>query len=454
MIRTLTFVAAFFALAACQDGTLQATSQTSPGGTAYTLITMPDTEDVSIHVAWSSDWGYRADTNKAAPYIGMQLILMGGAEGFEAGEVGELFADMNSEGDIYGAANDNVIGELTFARDQIDRTIEIANAHLRAPALDQVWFERIRDDLTESMTAAQAQAAHASFDAARWAVFGEAPMRNALSLDDPATFSDVSRADIVAWHQSTITRTPEAIVVTGAIDADAAGAAIDALLTGLPEAAPQLPREISINLSPRRILLHMPDATVTNLAFIARLPPTSQGGEIEDLILVHALGGDDQSVLFDAVRTQLRATYGFGAGMANYSRNHRILFMTGEVEDAKLADAAQVVRDAYADFKQTGPEGELADRKQPLNTSFTGLSEFVIDLARSEIQSALDGFPVGRSLALVEELAEVSDTDIMNRLTDDFPGPDDFIVIAVSPNADALPGACVITTPSQAAGCP
>ena len=453
MIRIF-FLAALVTLAACWEGGPSASSETSPGGIEYTLIDLPEHEDVTIHVAWPTDWAYRSGTGKAAPVTGAQVILAGGAEGHPAGEVVERFPDLGSEGNIHVAANDHVIGELTFERDGMAETVEIANAHLRAPTLDQAWFERIRHGIAQNMAEAQARHVHAGFDAVRWAVFGTQPLRNAMSLDEPGTFEALTRDDIAAWHAETFTRNPEAVVVAGGIDADAAGGALDALFEGLPESGREVSREATADFSPRRILLHRPYAEVTNLAFIGPLPPTRLGGELEDQILIHALGGDDQSILFDAVRTELRATYGFGAGVANYTHEHRILYMTGEVEADRLAEVERVVRAAYAMFREHGPQGSLADRKAPLEASFSELANFLVDQARSELQGALDGHGPGRSLELSAELAAVTEDGVIARLRDDFPASDGFIVIAVSPDADGLPGACVIRVPREAADCP
>ena len=454
MTRVLILIVALVSLAACKEERPTASVETAPGGTAYTLLHMPEHEDVTIHIAWPTDWAYRPEMNKAAPVVGTQLILAGGAEGYPAGDVGERFADLNSEGNIYVAVNDHVIGELTFERDQMDETIAVANAHLRAPTLDPMWFDRIRNGTAANIAEAQAQPAHAGFDAVRWAVFGAQPLRNALSFDEPDTFETLTREIVAAWHAETFTRNPEAIVVAGGIGAKDAGAMIDALLEGLPGATRSVAREISPDYTPRRILLHLPEAQTTTLSFIAALPPTRLGGELEDVILIHALGGDDQSVLFEAVRTELRASYGFGAAMANYTRDHRILFLTGEVETAKLAGVERVVREAYAAFRQSGPSGELEARKAPLAASFKELTDFVVDQAQSELLSALDGFDAGRSLRPTDELNAVTQHTLAQRLSSDFPNAEDFIVIAVSPNADALPGACVIRAPAEAADCP
>lgn len=454
MTRILILIASLLSLAACKEEGPTASVETTAGGIAYTLLHMPKHEDVTIQIAWPTDWAYRPGTNKAAPVVGTQLILAGGAEGYPAGDVVERFADLNSEGDIYVAVNDHVIGEVTFERDQMDETIAIANAHLRAPTLDRLWLDRIREGTAANMAEAQAQPAHAGFDAVRWAVFGAQPLRNALSLDEPGVFDDLTREDVVTWHAETFTRTPDAIVVAGGIGAADAGAALDALLAGLPGASRNVTRDAALDYAARRILLHVPEAQTTTLTFIAPLPPTQEGGELEDLILIHALGGDDQSVLFKAVRTELRASYGFGAGWANYTREHRVLFLTGEVETAKLADVEHVVREAYAAFRQSGPSGELAERKAPLAANFDELPDFVVDQARSELQSALDGLEAGISLRLGDELGSVTDSTLMDRLSSAFPEAEDFILIAVSPDPDALPDACVIRTPSDAADCP
>ena len=360
---------------------------------------------------------------------------------------------MGSEGNIYVAAVDHMIGELTFAPDELDETIEIANAHLRAPSLDQVWFDRIRDGVQQNMTAAQAQPAHAGFDAVRWAVFAEQPLRDSLSLDGPTTFQELTREDIVEWHRETFTITPAEIVVAGDIDAAAAGKAIDKLLFGLPEGRSPKMSKAQPDYSPKRIVLHIPDAETTTLSFIAPLPATRFGNELEDLILLQALGGDDQSALFKAVRTELRASYSFVAGMANYTRDLRIMYMSGEVEADMLSEVETAVRDAYKDFRNTNSWDDLDARKGSLNASFENLPSFFVDQARSEIQSGLDGFVAGRSLSLTEELAAVTEQTIVERLNNGFPSTNEFIVVAVTSDADALPGACVITTPSDVVEC-
>lgn len=50
----------------------------------------------------------------------------------------------------------------------------------------------------------------------------------------------------------------------------------------------------------RTILLHLPDATVTQILMFGPLPPTHDGGEIGGHMAVLALGGGESSDLSDA----------------------------------------------------------------------------------------------------------------------------------------------------------
>ena len=452
MIRFLLALLVVFIPALGRAEAPAASPEISPGGIAFTLLRLPGNKDVVLTAAWPTGWAYREDVNQAAPIVGTRLILSGGAEGYPAGEVIETFADLKAEARLYLTAQDHVIGEIVTRKENVPAVVKIANAHLRAPTLDEGWFARIRDGVAQSMAEARARPSHAGFDAVRWAVFADQPLRSALSLDAPGVFGELTRKDVAAWHRETFTRRPEAVVVAGDIDAEAAGKAVDALLAGLPDNAPALSRQARADFTPRRILLHLPDAQVTSLAFIAPLPPTRLGGEVEDLILTGALGGE-KGVLFDAVRTRLRASYGFAAGFSNYTRESRVLFVAGEVESGRLAEVEEVVCDAFAAFRKAGPGGDLAARKAPLRAQFAKMPDFVLDVARAELQSALDGFQPGRSLRLAAEFDAVTEESLRARLAGAFPGAGDFIVIAVSPDGNAMPNACVITTPEQAADC-
>ena len=296
---------------------------------------------------------------------------------------------------------------------------------------------------------------HVGFEALRWSIFGEQPLRAAISFDAPGTFDDLTRSDIAVWHSETFARNPDAVAIAGGVDSDVAGTSLDALLEGLPsEGSAVAAPNAAGDFTPRRILLHQPDAEVSSISFVARLPPTRLGGEIEDLILTRALGQDGRGELSEAVRARIPGSRGFVAGTANFTREHRILYMAGEADADKIAETEQAVRQAYSDFYRSGPDTELTQLKAPLETLFSELEVFAVDQARSELQSILDGFGTGESMQLSAELAGVTEASLRERLSEAFPAPEEFIVVAVSPDASALPQACVITSPQEAINCP
>lgn len=450
------FAATAFALillAGCQEEEKAgATTETSPGGIEYTRLYIPKAEDVAIQIAWPSTWALRDDVNQAVPYIGTDLILAGGAEGFPPGEVVETFADLKAEGTMWVTA-DHLHGQLIAPKDNLDKAVEIAAAHLAKPTMDQGWFERIQQGFAANMAETRSQPANRGYDALRWAILGDTPLRKALSVDPPEMISKVTRADVLEWHRQTVVRTGAEVVIAGEISQEDAGKALDALLVGLPDGIAADAITPNADFTPRRILLHIPEAQTSTLVFMGSLPPTREGSEYEDVLLATALGGDDNSVLFDAVRTGLRASYGFGASLDGYTRDLRIVVLSGEVETAKLAEAEKIVRAAYSEFLTAPKMGDLSARKEPLKANGEQTATLPGAASFSALMALLDGQDPNLALTLPSLLDKVTDATVAARAASAFPKAETLIVLAVSPDASALPGACVITSPAEAANC-
>jgi zinc protease len=56
-------------------------------------------------------------------------------------------------------------------------------------------------------------------------------------------------------------------------------------------------------------------------------------------------------------------------------------------------------------------------------------------------------------MTMLEMLNSLTTTDLRDRLQGRWPQAQDFVIMAVSADADALPGACVITQPQDAKDC-
>lgn len=289
---------------------------------------------------------------------------------------------------------------------------------------------------------------------ARLAVLGETPLNDFLSLPNIPVISDASVDDLRRWHAETIVQNGVTIAVSGAINRDDAGKAVDQLLAGLPEGqALAVPNTVT-NFSPKTVLLHLPDAEKTTLGFIGQLPPTAEGSDLTDLLALNFFGRPGSGPLFDAVRTDLRASYGFQAGFTNYDRATRIMFIAGEVETEKIAEAADLVRSTYESFR-AAPDLTGFDDLRRAMAEGTAQNVLYVDVAaRTMLEFALDARDPSDAPRMGELLESVTAQDVQKRLATVFPSGDDLIVIAASPDATALPGACVITEIEQVAQCP
>lgn len=438
-------------LSACREGEVQMQDEVSDSGLAYTRVSMPDNDRITVRIAWPSQWAFDDEANQAIPYIASRLLLTAGTTNYSAAEVEERFADMNSSG-FLSPTPEQVLGVLHYSPEHQADTLKIVNEHLTKPALDARWLERVRDEFSAQIAEVRSKAASEGFEALRWAIFGDQSIRRALSVEDPDMIDNVSRADIANWLDTIIKRNGAQIVVAGDLNAEEADVIVDTLFDGIPEGVAADKPTVEANFSPRRILLHTPGEEVSNLSFIGPLPAWHDAG-YDDILLTQMLGVGNQSVLFDTVRTQLRASYDFSAAMDAFTIDNRILIMTGQVETAKVAEAERVIRQAYASFLEAGPYNNLEKRKGALQESLQEVLKDTGATANSALMGKLGGKDTATILSELASFETLTVEDLQQRLSEGFPKADDLIVVATSPDADALADACVITEPEQAAAC-
>lgn len=452
MIRTLLVFLVLLALPASAAPTATASMEISPGGLAYARLFVPGAKEVIVRTAWPTDWAQRADANQAVPYVGADLVLSGGAEGYPAGEVIEAFANLKARAQLVPSA-DHLFGVLAVPRKNLNEAVRIANAHLRAPSLDPAWLDRIREGFSQRARENGSRPVSRGYEALRWAVLGDTPLRRFLSTDLADDFSVVTRRNVTLWHRRTVLRNTAVIVIAGDVTREEAGQAVDALFDGLPEGRAPKAASFAADFTPRRILLHEPDVRDSQLTFVAALPPTRQGHVYEDLFLLRALGAGDRGILFETVRTGLRSSYAFGAVLDYFAADLRILLFNGAVETAKLARTEQAVRAAYDKLRREGSAEGIEALRSPFAVNARANATIPAVLSMSALYAMLDGDGPEVALETARSVEAVTAQSVADRLQRAWPTAGDFIVVAVSPDADALPGACVIRSPEQAAAC-
>ncbi len=426
--------------------------ETSPGGIAYLRIDIAGAASVAIEVAWTDGTAAHPDANQDIPTVGCRLIIAGGAEGYPAGATGEQMNDLGA----YGTLTENtgeVTGWLAVPRGNLDKAVALVNAHLRAPLLGTNWFNRIRAAVAAENRETHAQPAAQVHDALRVAYFGAGPVRRAMIGEAPETTMAMTLEDVIAWHGTVFTRNPTQVVVAGGLDSAEAGKVVDGLFAGLPDrnAAP-IAIPTSGSQLPRRILFHSPDAKTSRLIIAGPLPPLNAGLRPEDEIILDALANKG-GVLFTAARTDLHAAYDLSWTEEFPTLDVRYFRIEAEIETAKLAAAETALRQSYAQFYAQASPLRLEEAK----------ARFLRDLRQKESDPAGAASQAFFALTTLRQptmlsdpdgfLADITQDSVAQRLHEDFPSPSQLTVIAISPDAHALPGACVITAPEQAVNC-
>lgn len=435
------------------EGSRSVVTLTSDAGQSFHFMPIYEdgVTDITVRIAWPTNWARSVGRNPAVPYVGSELILSGGTADLKPQDVMEMF-NTNNAGGFLLASPDFVFGELGFPKEHIDETVQIAAEMLSNPQLDDPWLDRIKQDFLQGQIELQAVSANKMWSAARVAVLGQTPLSRSLDLPDLDAITALTREDILAWHAETFTKTGVMVVVTGAISEEDAGQVVDDLLASLPEGAPKLQPQDAADFSQKTILLHLPSAEKTTLGLLGRLPPTTEDGYIEDLLAVQLLNGAN-SPLFDAIRTELRATYGLQSGYTNYTRALRPFFIFGEVETSRLAEVRDVALEAYETFRKSPDLTGLNELRSRVvegtkeNISYVNVSAQVI------MELALDGKDVTQAPDLHKGYEDITSDALTVRLATMFPPASSLIVLAVSPDENALPGACVISEIGDAINC-
>jgi len=263
----------------------------------------------------------------------------------------------------------------------------------------------------------------------------------------------VTREMVTEWAETAFQRNGAVVAIAGDITATDAGLYIDQLFEGLPEGEAKVVGSSKADYSAKRIVFHAPDSQTSTLSLIGKLPPAKEGSYYQDQIIANAISGGWESGVFGAVRTELRAAYGFYAGVDGMTSEHRILIMTGQVETAKLAEAEQKAREAYAQFRAEPTIKKLSALTKPY---VTGLKEDYKDtgsMAYDAMISKIYGMDSSRALKLLDEIDAITEESIKQRLDTAFPKADELMVIVNSPDAKVLPEACVITAAKDALDC-
>ena len=427
---------------------------TTPDGHRFWFHAMPESDRTAVAVTWSAALPDGPDTHPAAARVGIELMLNGGAGGMAAEEIIADFQDLDSGSRLWVQPTE-ISGFIVSPQKHMQRAAEIANLVLTQPNLEQRWFDREKKSLYDNAVQRDTVVFGLAWNLAREMTLGDHPYKNFWSLRPADEINAITLAQVEQWHQQAFTTAALTITAAGNASADQLAAEIDRVLQDMPAGSkPEIPVFDEPAFPGKTVLLHQPDAPKSAILIMGNLPPHGVDMDLPVQLGVGVLGFGKQSRLFKAVRSGLRAAYGFSAGMFDKTRDHRLLHISGEVETAKLQAALNETEKTYEEFRDKGiGRLEFPIARRFLANEMNGELKKPESVAYLLMEAQRNQFGEDYVPTMLDRLGNLERSAVNALLKEQLPAFDSLLKIIVTPDADAIDGACVITSIDDWAQC-
>jgi zinc protease len=390
MIRAL-FLAATLAVAGPALAAVEIQEVESPGGITAWLVEEQSIPFVSLEVRFQGGAALDPADKRGVTNLMMALLEEGSGEmdarAFAAARE-ELAASF--EFDTY---DDAVAISARFLTENRDEAVALLRQAIVDPRFDADAIERVRAQVLSNIRS-DAQdpntIASRTMDAL---VFGDHPY--GASRDGTAeSVTGLTRDDLVAAHDTALTRANVYVGVAGDITPEELGPLLDALLGDLPEGTPLQVEDAPYLLSGGKTVV--PFDTPQSVAYfghqgIARDDPDFFAAFIANEIF----GGRGlQSRLSDEVREKRGLTYGIGTFLAELD-GAPLLLGQSATENSRMAEAIEVIK---AEWARAATEGFTAEEVDEAKTYLTGAYPLRFDgngpIASIMVGMQMEGLPI------------------------------------------------------------
>jgi len=364
---------------------------TSPSGLKAWLV-----EDYTVPVV-TMNFAFRGGTAQDFEGKGGLANLMSGLLDEGAGELDSRAFQAKLE-DLnvnlsFDAGRDAFYGNLRTLQQNADQAFELVRLAVTEPRFDPEPVERIRGQVLASLR--QAETNPNEMVGRLWseALFGAHPYGRP-SEGTVESVSAITAEDLREFHRRTIARGNLHIVIVGAIDREAAGAALDKMFGALPaepELAP-IPEITPAVEVTRHQELSVPQTAIRlGGVGLKRDDPDFIAAYVADQMLG---GGSFSSRLYKAIREDRGLAYSVGTGLVPYDHSGAIVAATS-VDAVNARTAVQIMLDEIKRFAEEGPtEAELAAAKDYLIGNFALRFDSSQKIARNLLQFQVDNLGI------------------------------------------------------------
>jgi zinc protease len=348
------------------------------------------------------------------PIVAMNIAFRGGASQDPEGKAGlanlmsglldEGAADLDSRAfqakledlsvDLsFDAGPDAFYGNLRTLSINLDEAIDLFRLAVTSPRFDAEPVERIRGQILASLRQDESNPNDIASRLFVSTLFSAHP----YGRPTEGTVESVAMAtadDLRAYRAKNFARDNLHVVFVGAIDAKAAGAALDAIFGALPEHATLTPipeTAPGIGATAHSALSVPQTAIRIGAPGLKRDDPDFIAAYVANEILG---GGTFSSRLYKSVREERGLAYSVGSSLLPY--DHAGAFVAATSVDAtRAAETIEIMREEIARYAAEGPsEEELADTKDYLIGNFALRFDSSQKIARNLLNFQLDNLGI------------------------------------------------------------
>ncbi len=338
---------------------------TSPGGITAWLVQEDNIPFTALEIRFRGGSSLDPQGKDGAVNLMTALIEEGSgdmdAQAFAAARDG-LAASFGFSSDI-----DTVAVSAQFLTENRDQAVALLRQAITTPRFDPDAVERVRGQVLANLRSDEKDPGSIANRLFREQAFAGHPY--AMNGDGtPETVPALTRDDLIAAHQATLTRDRVFVAAAGDISAAELGQLLDDLLGGLPATGPALPGRVDPALTGGVTVQDFPGPQSLVLfghSGIKRDDPDFFAATI----LNEILGGSRFSArLMTEVREKRGLTYGIGTSLVGYD-NSELVMGQASVANEKVAEAVDVIR---AEWARIATEGITEDELAATKTYLTG----------------------------------------------------------------------------------
>ncbi|WP_322895006.1 MULTISPECIES: pitrilysin family protein [unclassified Yoonia] len=400
---------------------------TSPGGINAWVVEEPSIPFVALEIRFRGGASLDAPGKRGAVNLMAALLEEGAgdldAQAFQT-ELESLAARFS-----FRASDDTISISAQFLTENQDDALALLEQALINPRFDQQALDRVRAQVLAGIASDALNPRSIANAALNAAAFGDHPY--GTPLDGTAeSVTALTRDDIIAAHQNTLTRDRLYVSVVGDVEADAVGPMLDALLGDLPAEGPASPADVEFGL-PGGVTVIDFDNPQSVALFGHEGMKRDDPDFFAAYIMNHVLGaGGFQSRLMTEVREKRGLTYGIGSYLAPMFHAEMILGNVAS-SNATIAEAIEVTRAEWARMAEEGlTEDELAAAKTYLTGEyplrFDGNAEIAAMMVGMQMIDLPPDYVINRN-----DYIEAVTLDEVNRVASELLQPDDLHFIVV-----------------------